>query len=362
MIVLYGATGYTGRLVAAELAATSESLLVAGRNETKLVSLAQELQTRYPTCRIKWRACAGNDRAGLHALITEAAAVVSAAGPFAEIGLPLVETCADAGIPYCDTTGEPGFVHSVREHFPDSEAPIVPACGFDYVPHGLAAALAAQQVDTVNRVDTALLARHFAMSRGTKRSLLAAASDSQLVFTDGRWHTEPPVALTRIFQYPPPAGPLEAVSYAGGDAVQIANHIKTARTVRSWIVTPRIVARTARPMTQVLSAVTDLPGARGFLDEALRRSSEGPSIKKRTRATFAVLVEVVGTDAAARVLASGTDIYGTTAIMTARIASQLATGIGTKGKAFPGGFRSPAEIVGDPLDFATDCGLTLELV
>ncbi|MCC7078070.1 MAG: saccharopine dehydrogenase NADP-binding domain-containing protein [Acidimicrobiia bacterium] len=358
MIVLYGATGFTGRLVAAELARIGEPFVIAGRSEAKLDGLARELAAASPAVKTEVRVASLHDPGALESLVGDATAVTSAAGPFARIGMPLVEACHALGVPYCDTTGEPEFMHEVRTRFPEGAAPIVPAAGFDYVPHDLGAALAARSLGAVERIDTVLLVRHMAPTRGTMRSALEAAARPLPVFEGGVWTDEAVAVHTRTFSFPPPMGVVRAVSYGGGDAVQIANHVP-ASAIRTWAVLPGPLTRLAGPASRIGGPVLGTGAVQRALGGLLERVPEGPRADARARTSFGVLVEATSpTGKTARTLVAGTDIYATTAILNTRIVTRLAR----DGASLAGGFRAPSEVVGDPVVFAAECGLELERV
>lgn len=364
MIVLYGATGYTGRLIARQLSRTEDSLVVAGRDEAKLRALVDDLAAEAPGAEIEVRVALPDHRDSLDGLVEGASAVTSAAGPFSQFGVSLVEACQEAGVPYCDTTGEPGFMLELAERFGDGVAAVVPAAGFDYVPHDLAAALAVRALDDVHRVDTVLLVRHMAPTRGTILSALAAAAEPMPAYVDGRWRTERVGTERSSFAFPSPTGTVSATTYGGGDAIQIVNH-SGATTVRTWVVLPGPAARVAGPFARLGSALLGLAPVRSALESLVGRAPEGPSLEDRQRTVFAVLAEATSKDGAtARTIVTGEDIYLSTAVINAAVARRLAVvgsgataGSGETGGS--GGFRAPSEVAGDPVVFAAECGLEL---
>ena len=107
-IVLFGATGFVGRLVAEQLAAADFGGLrvgLAGRSPGRLDALQQSLGTAWPILTAD-----SHDPETLERLARSARVVVSTVGPYAPRGLPLVRACAGAGTHYADLTGEPKFV------------------------------------------------------------------------------------------------------------------------------------------------------------------------------------------------------------------------------------------------------------
>lgn len=141
-LVLFGATGFVGRLVATYLAGAAPAgmrVALAGRSGARLASVRDGLGG----AAADWPLVVADsaDETALAAMCTSARVVVSTVGPYARHGLPLVRACAAAGTDYADLTGEVTFVRrSIDEvHAPAaaSGARIVHACGFDSIPSDL---------------------------------------------------------------------------------------------------------------------------------------------------------------------------------------------------------------------------------
>lgn len=136
-IVVYGATGFTGRQTAAYLAEKAPAelrLAIAGRNEAGLRALQQSLNR--PNVGV---ICADSaDPASVDAMVASARVLATTAGPFALYGTPVVEACVRHKTHYCDITGETPWVRDMIDaHHEAAEADgtrIVPLCGFDSIP------------------------------------------------------------------------------------------------------------------------------------------------------------------------------------------------------------------------------------
>jgi short subunit dehydrogenase-like uncharacterized protein len=147
-IVLYGATGFTGGLVA-EYLAKHASLdrtpwAIAGRSREKLHALRARLAKVRPGCEaLPIIVAATEDRASLAAMAKNARCVVSTVGPFARHGEPLFAACAEHGTDYIDSTGEPSFVRAMLERHGaralERGALMVSCCGVDSIPTDLGA-------------------------------------------------------------------------------------------------------------------------------------------------------------------------------------------------------------------------------
>src|SRR5262245_20356685 len=141
-IAVYGATGYTGKLVAAELRDAKADFVLSGRNRDKLLALAEELGGD-----VEVRPAALSEPE-LRRLLEGCAAVIDCAGPFTLHGEPVLKAAVDTGTHYVDTTGEQPYMKMAFDRYgPPAESAgvaVVPGMGFDYVPGDMIAALTAQ--------------------------------------------------------------------------------------------------------------------------------------------------------------------------------------------------------------------------
>ncbi|MDP9181300.1 MAG: saccharopine dehydrogenase NADP-binding domain-containing protein [Actinomycetota bacterium] len=145
-VVVFGATGFVGALVAQHLAQTATAdvrIGLAGRSKEKLEKVRDGLDRDWPLLVVD-----AQDPAQL----TDSARVVcTTVGPYARYGRPLVEACARTGTHYLDLTGEVLFVRPVIDDLHDvaaaSGAKVVPSCGYDSIPSDLAVLLLAEQAE-----------------------------------------------------------------------------------------------------------------------------------------------------------------------------------------------------------------------
>lgn len=185
-IVLLGATGFTGRLVAEYLlshAPTSLTFGVAGRNKEKLESVVRDLRAHATTGSDRdvpiLIADSGNE-AELRAMVKRARVVCTTVGPYAKYGRTLARVCAEEGVHYTDLTGEVPFMRqSIDENdaaAKASHARIVHACGFDSIPSDLGTYLLWRRADEMGLTmgPTTLLVRKAdgGFSGGTVASML----------------------------------------------------------------------------------------------------------------------------------------------------------------------------------------------
>lgn len=144
-VVVLGATGFTGRLVAGYLARTVGAAVpwaIAGRSRAKLDALKRDLAAIDPACESVGVAPADvDDAASLDALAASTRVLLTTVGPYARYGMPVVDACVARGTDYVDITGEAPFVREVldRHHAAaaDKGLRVVSCCGFESVPHDL---------------------------------------------------------------------------------------------------------------------------------------------------------------------------------------------------------------------------------
>jgi short subunit dehydrogenase-like uncharacterized protein len=141
-VVVYGATGFVGKLTAEYLAqrAPSEArIALGGRSAEKLERTRAEIGGRA----VDWPLVVADssDEAAVAALAASTRAVATTVGPYAKYGMPLLAACASAGTHYADLTGEILFMRRAidahHETAKASGARIVHACGFDSIPSDL---------------------------------------------------------------------------------------------------------------------------------------------------------------------------------------------------------------------------------
>jgi len=173
-LVLYGATGFTGQLVAEYLLKTYGDtdlrLALAGRNESKLERVRRELTAAHPRAAdLPLLVADSRDRVALDAIAKETKALCTTVGPYAKYGAEVVAACVEAGTDYSDLTGETQFIRRMidahHERAIETGARIVHCCGFDSIPSDLGTMLVQQTA----------LERHGAPAREVK---LAAGESS----------------------------------------------------------------------------------------------------------------------------------------------------------------------------------------
>ncbi|WP_448609154.1 saccharopine dehydrogenase family protein [Geodermatophilus sp. URMC 60] len=384
-VVVYGATGFVGRLLAAYLARAAPAGLrvaLAGRSRSRLEQVRGEL----PATARDWPLVEADstDAASLAAMAASARVLATTVGPYVRYGLPVVEACARAGTHYADLTGEVLFVRRAIDRTDavarDTGARIVHACGYDSIPSDLSALLLAERarldgaggLRDVQLVATArggfsggtvdsVRAQFEEMGRDPAARRLAgdpfalspdrdAEPDTRQPrdagppsrTPDGRW-TAPFVMApfnTRIVRR---SSALQGWAYGRG--MRYGEVMGCGRGIAGAATATAVTAGLAG-----LAAAMSLPPTRTLLDRVLPEPGTGPGEQTRARGWFRMVVDATtenGRRYRATAGGQGDPGYAATAVMMGETALRLAV----DGDRLPGGAGSltPATALGSVL-------------
>jgi saccharopine dehydrogenase (NAD+, L-lysine-forming) len=185
--LLYGANGYTGRLIADEADRTETRPILAGRRADAIAPIAERYGLDYREFPLD---SPGQIARSLDGVST----VLLAAGPFSATAAPMVDACIMAGVHYLDITGEIAvFEHCAAQHARAADAGVVvlPGVGFDVVPSDCLAATLHKSLPSATSLELAFAGTgtHGArISRGTARTVLEGVGEGKggAVRRDGR--------------------------------------------------------------------------------------------------------------------------------------------------------------------------------
>lgn len=317
-VALYGATGYTGRLIARDLDQQGANFAIAGRSRERLEEVAEGLKTDPEVV------VAGVDEADrLEALAERAGAFASAAGPFKHLGPPVMNAALRAGTHFVDTTGEQGYLrwaHQQDARAREAGVTVVNATGFDVVPSDLAARVATEAAGEVESLELALMTNS-KLSGGTQRTMAATTGD-WWAYRDGAFEDTVPGRHLRTFDFE--EGERTAVFIPWGD-VATAPRTTGAEDVRTFFVLPEATAKRYHRFWPLQWLLAKVPYLEKLLESRAPDDRDGPSDEERAEAWFTILAEVETPDGdTVRGLVEGSDPYGLTGAATSRMALALA--------------------------------------
>jgi short subunit dehydrogenase-like uncharacterized protein len=318
-IVLFGATGYTGRLTAEVLVAAGARPVLAARSEARL----RELATDIGAPDLKQRSADVERPGTVAALVERGDVLVSTVGPFTRWGDPAVQAAIGAGAHYLDSTGESPFIRRVFERFggaaQSAGCGLVTAFGYDWVPGNLAGALALREAgDAAVRVDVGyFITGRAGMSGGTRASAIEALLAPSYGWRSGRLVTERGAARMRHFDVEGRARPAVSVGTSEAFALpRLRTDLREVNVYLGWL------GGAARPMTLMspgldlfrrVPVVGELPRTLGR--RFVKGSSGGPDAAERAGSGSYVVAAAYAADGAplAEVVLSGVNGYDFTA-------------------------------------------------
>ena len=363
-VVVFGATGFVGRLVAGYLAGHAPDgarIGLAGRSEQRLADIRAglgEAASAWPLL-----VADSADSASLTALARSARVVATTVGPYRHRGLPLVEACASAGTDYADLSGEVLFIRESADRYHDvaagAGARIVHCCGFDSIPSDLGVLLlhAAARTDGAGDLeDTTLVVT--ALKGGVSGGTLASGmgqQDDMRASAESRRVAADPYALSPDRAAEPDLGAepdLEWVSYDGqlgiwvGPSLMAALNTRVVRrsnALQGWAYGRRfryrevtgfgagpaapLLGAAASTALKALQAGLAFPAYRALVGPFLPGPGEGPGEQARRSGFFRIEIHAhtsTGVWYLSKVEARGDPGYAATSVMLGESALCLA--------------------------------------
>ncbi|RQG97877.1 saccharopine dehydrogenase family protein [Natrarchaeobius chitinivorans] len=341
-LLIYGAYGYTGRLVVREAIRRGITPVVAGRNEKKVTRQADGLGLDGKAFDLK--------SPDLRSHVERFDAVLNCAGPFVDTVDPIVEACLETGTDYLDVTGEVPVFERLRQRDGDARTAgitLLPGVGFDVVPTDCLAAFLREQLPSSDRLTLGIKAEGLP-SRGTARTLLELAGDGGVVRRNGRLVNVPAAFRSREIDFG--HGPEHAVTIPLGDVVTAAWNTDL-ESVEVYAAMHPLAAR-ALSAADSLAGLLAIPPIETAAKRLIDIAIDGPGERRRSEDRIVVWGEVVDESAAdggrrASARLETPNVYDLTAETAAAAAERVLEGRNrTDRERIPPGFQTPAAAFG----------------
>lgn len=336
-LLVYGANGYTGRLIARAAAERGLAPVLAGRSREPVAALAAELGCDSVAFGL-------SDPNGLAAALAGSSVVIHCAGPFSATAAPMIAACIAARVHYTDITGEIGvFEHAFRQDAAARAAGIVvcPGTGFDVVPTDCLALTLAGRLPGATRLALGFDSRS-SLSRGTAATSVEGLGHGSCVREGGELLRIPLGSRSRRIDFG--AGEKLATAIPWGD-VSTAFRTTGIPNVEVYVpVSPKALANLRR--LGHLGWLLRRKAVQDFLKSRIAKRAPGPGEAERGETPVHVWGEVqdaAGRRATARVRVPNG--YTLTRDASVAIAERLLAG------GAPAGFTTPARLMGS--DFVT---------
>jgi len=330
--LLYGANGYTGRLILERALAEGLNPILGGRSASAIKAIAKENG-------LEARVFDVEDDAEADKALADVGAVLNAAGPFHRTALPMVRACLQSQTHYLDVTGEIDVFESLAnldEQARKADVMLLPGVGFDVVPTDCLAAHLKSRLPDATELVLAFKGLG-GVSRGTATTAVETMIGEGAVRRDGKIDRVPPAYKTRSIDFG--EGPEPAVTIPWGD-VSTAYHSTGIRNIEVYMGLPGAVIwqiQTARYFDWMLR----LPLLQETIKALINAGTPGPNARTRAMANTAVWGQARNRSGKRVTSRLYTPNGYTLTAMTALRATQFAA----KGNAKPG-FQTPSRAFG----------------
>lgn len=196
-ILIYGANGYTGKLITIEAKKRGLSVELAGRNEQEIRKLSNE--TGFPFHIVEL-----TERSKLEILLKDFHTVIHCAGPFSETAIPMVEACIKSKTNYLDITGEIWVFEDIMKYHEEAKKAdivLMPGVGFDVVPTDCLAGYLKEKLPTGSSLELAFVGSKTGMSRGTAVTMAKNISKGGFIRENGEIKNVPLAFEVKEFEF-----------------------------------------------------------------------------------------------------------------------------------------------------------------
>lgn len=333
-LLIYGAYGYTGRLIVDEALRRGIRPIVSGRDSDRLTGLAAPLG-------LEARPCSLQDESGLRGALDGISVVIHAAGPFTVTSKPMGRACLATHTHYLDITGEiPVFekLAAIDHKAKDAGIMMMPGTGFDVVPSDCLAAHLKRRLPSGVRLELAIGSDGGGLSRGTIKTMLRHVGLGGIERTGGALVTRPVGAKQREVDFG--FGPRRVISIPWGD-LATAYHSTGVPDITTYAAYPPVMRELATRVHWIAPVLRTLPVQAAMHWAVGAFLPPGPSAETRARVQSHVWGELIDPEGrSVRSRVTGPEGY----TLTARTAVDLAVRV-LNGE-FEPGFQTPSRWLG----------------
>ena len=339
-VLIYGASGYSGRLIAGRARALNCDAVLAGRSADRLQPLAASLG-------LPWRAVDLGDAAGLDGALADVGVVLHAAGPFTSTARPMLEACLRTRTHYLDIAGELTVFQEARRHDAEARARgvmVMPGAGFAISASDCLAAHVAARAPEARYLRLALSRQELA-SRGSVRTMLGLVRGGVSIRRNGELASVPVGRLERKFDFGAGERWSTAVSWAdvitAYDTTGIPNIEVYAETDALSRAVYHATSGPAAPFGRLASE--------GLLQPLATLWPEGPSDARRARSRHVVVAEAEDPwRQRTRARLTTSDNYSFTPVVAMALVQRVLAG------EVRAGFQTPAGLCGPDMILACE--------
>ncbi|MBW8684522.1 saccharopine dehydrogenase family protein [Chitinophaga rhizophila] len=342
-ILLYGANGYTGELIARYAAQYGVQPILAGRKRDAIVALAKELQLPYRIVEL-------HDATALKAALEDITLVIQAAGPYHITARPMIDACIATQTHYIDLNGDldvfemlQGYDQAAKE----KDVMILPGAGFDVVPTDCLALYLKQQLPDANQLSIAFAVIGSALSRGTSISTLHKLGTPGAIRKDGAITYESMGKKGMSVRFPGYRKPVFVMSIPWGD-ISTAWYSTRIPNIRTYTAINKGAWYFLKGQS-LFNWLLKTPFMRSIIMGILKMQSAGPNQAVRDKATSYIRGKVSNASGqSAEAHMETPEAYSLTAFSVLVIAKKIING------EYKAGYQTPATAYGADLIMEID--------
>lgn len=274
--LLYGAYGYTGKLIIEEAIQKGNTPVIAGRNPEKLIPLSKESGLDYRVFDL-------SNQNEINRNIKDFKVIFNAAGPFEKTSLPIVKGCIKVGSNYLDITGEIGVFEqnfTFNEAAIEKEIAIISGVGFDVVPSDCLAKYASEKIPNATHLKLGI-AGMSGFSRGTLKTFLSNIPYGTIIRKNGKLLTLPlgknPIKI--------PFMDKERLCYpiSWGD-ISTSYRSTNIENIRVYMSLPNYFKYFTGSLEPIIRKLFNVDPVRKIVSSWIENNIEGPTKRKRQTA------------------------------------------------------------------------------
>ena len=337
--LIYGAYGYTGRLIARAAVERGLQPVLAGRDSDRLSALGASLGR--PT-----RVVSLAEPERLRAVLADISAVLHCAGPFVHTSPPMAAACVDTGTDYLDLTGEVDVFRMLADRDADAEAAgcmLLPGVGFDVVPSDCLARFVADRTPEATTLEVALYASG-TPSQGTLKTLIEQMGRGGVVRREGRLRDVPPGWTSRSVDF----GDRERRVVSVPEGSVVTSGVSTAvPNATAFIAVPPVIQSLLRASRYAQGLLT-WPPLKQFLKRLVEQRRAGPTAEERQKGQTVVWASAWDGERSTTARLHGPEAYTLTVRAAVEALRRVLDG------PVPAGYQTPSTAFGTDFALAVD--------
>ena len=339
-LLIYGAYGYTGRLIVDECLEKGMKPLVAGRDAEKMKAFATKKDLEYEVFEV-------NQKSKLEKWLSKGDVVIHCGGPFIHTAKQMIEGCLATQTHYTDITGEYQVFDMAQTYSEEAKSKglmLLPGAGFDVVPSDCLAAHLHEKLPDAVTLELAFMSQGGRLSRGTTKTMIENMGDPQVIRKDGEYAYQIMGVSNKIIDF--------------GESKSISIGITWGDISTAFFSTgiPNIEVFTGTTNEQLakvkrmgkISFLLKSKMVKNFLKNMLDKKPDGPSEERRQGAQMMLWGKVSNGKKEVEARLSTPNGYTLTAITSVLIVEKIMSGM------FKPGFQTPSSAYGKNLILEVD--------